>query len=566
MTFFNNLDRISNPYRINIKSYLEFKLNADRDYVVIWYGRISNGSSRKNALKMIDVIFLDIENSAQKSIAIPIELTTRLTIGTIWKNGETHYKYAFDDALVLIQQKAANLTHSNHYGISQAGGDYEFDLKNYPVKDIMNDTNSLLIINQNRQKVIIHPLTFFMAHYGASKEINRILLTYLWADIEEKLSLNYPDPETSDTILIPDDCVINDAVFLYHLKHSEYTNGLVSGLNAKTLRALINNKSRTAPLKINPYHEQQIDITFKGIELETDVILCTEITGMSMPQGDDISYTFYEHEINQVGANGLEAATRTYKPLFHKIDTNEVVVEANRDAGNSTTAIIRQRIATIGEIRRLVRVENTTIERVIQRQRSQVIPLTQPIPSAYAIGQRRGNDRDIGILKCLMTSKVITLENLSFKKLLKYAQSLKADPEYPQFHNMQIDCYKDGQLYGETVDNLNNRAENIYVLAIYILRLAIDGQVYYIFDCSIATGINTSGVAIKVDNDDHFRRSGVDAVLEQLFSNSGRLSNQDLISEEYGVIIKFKHTKTASSQWVRTVIDRLNQPDIEESV
>lgn len=560
MTFFNNLDRINNPYKVNVKSYLEPTLDTDREYALIWYGRISNGSNRRNAIKMIEVVFVDLKDSSQKRIKIPIELTTRLTIGSIWKNGETDYKYAFDDAIVSIEEKSANLTYSNHFGISKKKLDYEFNLKNYPVKNLKTDTSTLLVIHQDSHKVILHPLTFYMAHYGVSKEINRILLTYMWVDIEEKLNLNHPDPETSDTILITDNCVIGDAVFLHYLKHNEHTKRLVHALNARTRKSIRDNKDRDAPLKIAPYHEQQIDIGFKGIQLEADVILCTEITGMSMPQGDDIPYTFYEREKSIYESNNSQSATRTYKPLFHQIDVDKVVVEASKDAGNSTTAVIRQQIATIGEMRTLVQTENITIEQVIQKQRGEVIPLTQPIPSAYTVGDKRGNNREIGILKCLITSKVVTLENLSFQKLLKYAQSLSADPEYPQYRNMRIDCYSDNRLHGETSDTLNSTDIPSIVLAIYVLRLAVDGQVYYIFDCTIATGINTSGIAIKINNDNEFRRRGVEAVLEQLFSNSGRLIDQIELSEQYGLIIKFKHTRSDSSNWVRTALEKLNQP------
>lgn len=562
MTFFNNLDRISNPYKVNVKSYLNSILDNDKEYALIWYGRISNGSNRKNAIKMIDVVFLDLEDSSQRRVKVPLELTTRLTIGSIWKNGETDYKYVFDDATVSIEEKSSNLTYSNHLGINKKGLDYEFNLENYPVEKLETDTNTLLIVQQDNHKVIIHPLTFYMAHYGVSKEINRVLLTYMWPDIEDMLNLDYPAPETSDTILIPDNCVIGDSVFLHYLKYSEHTRRLVRALNSRTLKSIQEKRDRAAPLKAVPYHEQQIDIAFKGIQLEANVILCTEITGMSMPQGDDISYTFYEQE-NIYRSSDSQAARRTFKPLFHQVDLDKVVVEATKDAGNSTTAIIRQKISTIGEIRTLVRAENITIEQVIQRQRGEVMPLTSPIPSAYAVGARRGSNKDIGILKCLISSKVVKIENLSFKKLLKYAQLLRDDPEYPQYRNMRIDCYSDNRLHGEISNILNNTEINTVVLAIYILRLVVSGQAYYIFDCTIATGINTSGIAIKVSNDDEFRRCGVDAVLDQLSSNSGRLTDQVELSEQYGLIIKFKHTRSASSNWIRTALENLIQSSNE---
>lgn len=372
--FFKSYERIDNPYRIDVSQYTD-ELFTDIEYVVIWFGRIFRGSDRRNAVKLIEVIFLNLNNGFELGVKIPIELAHRLPIGSIWVNGVTRQKYDFDDGLAVIQQRSANLNYSNHFGVSKDNGKFEFDLNNYPVNGLEHDTNTLLVINQGSHKVLIHPLIFFMAHYGVSKEINRILLTYLWVDIEGKLNLCRPDPEVSDTIIVPDSCVIADAVFLYHLKHNQYTKKVTKELNTRVLDALQKNQNhrvpsqRSAPLKIVPYHEQQIEIGFKGITIEDGIILCTEITGMSMPQGAAINYALSEHESGEGNLDQDELSPRSYKPLFNKINTDEVVVEAESNAGNSTTAIVLQHIQTIGEIRELIRVENITIDQAIHRQR-----------------------------------------------------------------------------------------------------------------------------------------------------------------------------------------------------
>lgn len=567
--FFNGYERIDNPNKINIHDYTD-KLFNNHEYVAIWFGRITRGSNRQNAVKLIDVKFLSLSSGYVVKISLPIELVHRLTIGSIWVNGVTHQKFDFDDAFTLIKEKSGNLSYSNHFGISRNKGEYEFDLNSYPVDDLATDTNTLLVIKQGTQKVVIHPIIFYMAHYGVSKEVNRILLTYLWTDIEDKLNLNDPDPEISDTIVIPDDCVIADAVFLYYLKHDKHTKAVTKGLNKRVLDKLIETQRNTdsskqpeipsAPLKVVPYHEQQIEIGFKGIEIESDVILCTEITGMSMPRGDAIDYAFNEYETKKYDSEQSESSTRSYRPLFNKIDVNEVVVEAQSNAGNSTTAIVRQQIQTIGEMRELIRVENITIDQVIRRQNSQVIPLNEPIPSTYAVGNIGGGNKDVGILRSLIDSGVVEDRNPVFKKLLGYAQSLRADLEYPQYNDMLIDCYSHGQLYGETIEYLNRHNETSNVLSVYVLKLVANTGTYYIFDSSVVTGINTSGIGIKIDSDDDFENTGVNAVLEELFTNNGRLCDQEALEESYGLIVKFNHVKSENSNWIKTVLEKLNNP------
>lgn len=586
MTFFKSLDVISNPNPCYVDDTTAAKFFENKEYVVIWYGRIYLKSNRSNAIKLIEVIFLDILSGYQLRIKLPIEIALKVTIGSIWVNGKTHYKYDLDDFSTLIEAKSANLLHSNHFWVSETNRkamennnpkrkvNYEFDVSKYPVNGLDKDTNTLLVVRQGDYKILIHPLTFFVAHYGVSKEINRILLSYLFIDVEDMLNLNKPDPKTSDIVLIPDNCVIGDAVFLHHLKYDDYTKSKVKTLNNRVIQRfsepedldLLKPKPpRSASLKCEPYHEQPIEMTFEGFEIEAKVILCTEITGMSMPQGVDIPYAFEENSKSVFDPDRLQK--RAIKPLFHKINSNEIVVEVEKDAGNSTIAITRQRIVTIGEIRQLIKTENISSDQAIQSYNSKIIPLKEPIPSSYAVGGKKGSDSSVGIMQALISSGVVEEpKNLSFKKLLDYAKALRADVDHPKYNDIEIDCYTDidGRFHGEVVDNLNRHNESTNVISVYVLRIMTGGDVYYIFDCHMISGIMTSGTAIKVDSDARFRATGVSAVLNQLFTNNGRLRDQKELEALYAAMKSFNHTNGKTSNWIRTAIDNLKKGASDE--
>lgn len=555
--FFKGFDRIDYHAKLDTSNYYKGLFFRNKEYVVVWYGRIYRGSNRHNAVKLIEVIFVCLDDGYKLRIKVPIESAFCLHIGAILKNGEFIQKFAFDDAITLIEESAENVVYSNHYIVSKGKQAYEFDIEKYAVSEVEDDSNTLLVIKQDNYKVIIHPVTFYMAHYGVSKEVNRIAITYIWADVETYFNLNNPDPTTSDTILIPDNCVIGDAVFLHYLKHNQETKWKVKKLNERILDNIRKNKRNSSALKVEPYHQQPIEIAFKGIEIERNVMLCTEITGMSMPQGDDIHYAFNEYERQQGTTDNNEPSVRAYYPLFHNIEKDEVVIEAQKNAGNSTTAVVRQQIKTIGDIRKLVKDENITIDQAVIGKNRTVIPLSEPIPSSYAIGDRRGTDNTVGLLRVLISSEIISHENPSFKKLLKYAQSLKDNSSQPQYRSIQIDCYSNGKFHGEVVDHINKHDEIVAVVGIYVLRLIIDTKTYYFFDCNMASGIKTSGIAIKVDDSDQFFESGVDEILFQLFTNRGRLPQKDKWAEEYGNIVRFRHTRTDSSNWVTTALGNL---------
>ncbi len=560
MTFFRSLDKIANPNPCYVNDDDAIYFAKGVEYVVIWYGRIYPKSNRSNAIKLIEVVFFNTKNAKELKVKLPIEIALKVTIGSIWVNGETIHKYCFDDFSALIEAQSANLSHSNHYKIANTSKKYEFDLSKYPVRGLDKDGNTLLVVRQGDHKILMHPLTFYVAHYGVSKEINRILLSYLFIDVEDMLNLNKPDPKISDIVLIPDSCVIGDAVFLHYLKYDDYAKDKIMGLNRRVIQSLSNPEEsnplkpvKSASLKCEPYHDQPIEMTFKGFEIESKVILCTEITGMSMPQGEDIFYTFEESSKSDFDPDRLQK--RVIKPLFDKISSNEIVVEVEKDAGNSTIAVTRQRIATIGEIRQLIKTENISSDQAIQSYNSKIIPLKEPIPSSYAVGGKKGSDSSVGIMQALISSGAVDeLKNLSFKKLLNYAQSLKGITAY---RGVRIDCYRNGQLYGETTDELNrpNTAKN--VVAVYVLRIMTNSTTYYFFDCTIKTGIKTSGLAIKVTNDSEFQARGVGEVLSQLYDNDGRLSSLAALASSYGPIVRFNHASSESSNWVATAIGKL---------
>ena len=58
--------------------------------------------------------------------------------------------------------------------------------------DFKKDGNQLLVIQPkgDSKSYIVHPLHFFMAHYGYSSELKRILITDNWSKVEKKLHLN----------------------------------------------------------------------------------------------------------------------------------------------------------------------------------------------------------------------------------------------------------------------------------------------------------------------------------------------------------------------------------------
>lgn len=499
--------------------------------------------------------FLNSTTNKQVVVGVSIKSILKLPIGSIWVEGKCEEKYEFEtlytklDAYDNKKYKRPNLTYTNHYGISKDKGEYILKPDSYPVDDIKTDSNSNIVVHTDTVKIIIPSVLFFVAHYGVSKEINKVLISWHKQEVEERLNLN---DGYGDLITIPDRCVIADAVFLYYLKTNSYTKGLVWNLNKRMLA----NDKQYYSLKVEPYHKQDIQIKIAGLRIDDQTLLCTEILGMSMPQGDAIEYRIDKPNSATYG-DGIKPQTSRIRPIYNTVESDEILLEAERDANNITTAVVRHRIELIGKIRELVKGANLTLDEAVDSCKSKVIWLPQNKPDAYADGEDGNANGDIGRFEALVDSGAIHSIKNNFERLLRYAQDLKVTLRYAP---VIIDCVNvayDPIFIGETVRGMRSKKNDFQVRVVFVMRLITNLGVFYLFDCK-KEGSQTSGLVIKVIDQDGFTEDVIRQVVGRLFRGNGRLSDIAAISE-FGIIQYFKHTNGEDVNWVKTAIDNLEK-------
>lgn len=433
--FDSNGKKVKYMGMVNIKRYFEISLgsyyNPETEYIVLWYGKIYYHRRRKT----VQVYFLNSTTNKQVVVGVSIKSILKLPIGSIWVEGKCEEKYEFEtlytklDAYDNKKYKRPNLTYTNHYGISKDKGEYILKPDSYPVDDIKTDSNSNIVVHTDTVKIIIPSVLFFVAHYGVSKEINKVLISWHKQEVEERLNLN---DGYGDLITIPDRCVIADAVFLYYLKTNSYTKGLVWNLNKRMLA----NDKQYYSLKVEPYHKQDIQIKIAGLRIDDQTLLCTEILGMSMPQGDAIEYRI-DKPNSATHGDGIKPQTSRIRPIYNTVESDEILLEAERDANNITTAVVRHRIELIGTIRELVKGANLTLDEAVASCNSETIQLPQSKPDAYADREHGNANGDIGRFEALVDSGAIHSIKNNFERLLRYAQDLKVSLGYAP---VVIDC------------------------------------------------------------------------------------------------------------------------------
>lgn len=320
------------------------------EYIVIWYGSIINSNNRKNSSKLVDVFLSNMKGNFIIKVQVPLEVIPQMPIGSIWKNGKSQRKISLTKYRTVIQENLNNNEETNFKHLRRTEEinrkfftDFD-NLYNFPLS---NDYNTLIVKNDENENLtfIIHPLNFFNAHYGVSKQINRILLTYFWEDpqhpnsksVSKMLELDYYNPNSPSAVFIPNNLTIGDAVFLYHLRNDEYSLDIVRNLNARVLSNFFNNANKAKAanpnnlpphgysfLKISPYHNQPIYLEFEGLRLGENLVLCTNITGISLPIGEPVLFDI-EGSINYQQTNMEQGSTQSVKPLIQNLELEEIL-------------------------------------------------------------------------------------------------------------------------------------------------------------------------------------------------------------------------------------------------
>lgn len=531
-------------------------------YQVIWYKNLYDlGEGKKN--RRVEVVFAS-SNGFQISVKLPLDIILKVPIGSVWKNGLMVKELDTGQYVFSLQEAKGKSFHrpnvryiSQFYEKKQEEKQeeeqekYRANLilreKEYPVRGIDSEANTLIIVEQGELKFIIHPLIFFLTHYGSSKHINNVLVSHPWGDVNNNdhstvknlLELDYKNTQCSKAVLIPKSCLVSDAVILHYLREDEYTKRTVKEFNATTRQKLNDNKNKAGGISVKPYHQQSIEMLVKGIPLGGGIILCSEVLGMSLPRGEEIFYDF-KNSIQVVGASN----TQSFRPMYINIEKETIVVADTRGPNNSTTAVIRQKQKVLGDIRKISRNEGISLDEAF-RYETNSIPLREPIPDFFAPGSLVNTAGSVGMLKVFVDSGVEEYTDTNPHKILRYARQLKH-----YYKSVKIDCYLIEQGYKGEVVKLQESNDDRFPKTIYILRLIIDGKYYFVFDSQPLSILNVSGISgiiVKVISS----FDPEDSIYE-LFNNEGKFHNMDK-----GNIRIFNHmTKAKKTNWLRNALIR----------
>ena len=579
MSYFdeNNLERVRWHCSLNLENYFSKPLrgfyNEKHEYVVTWY---ENRLPLNKSKTLVEVTFINLTNPTYTNkagklcqsffvVALPINYLHKIPFGCIWKNGESEYKFKLKEFKVTFS-KNEGLTYEPLWKDKVS---HPFEVEKYVhssyLDDFKKDGNQLLVIKSesNNKSFIIHPLHFFMAHYGYSSELKRILITDNWDKVEKKLRLTEYFKDKG--VFVPNNLSTKDAIFLYHLKYDAYTKTVVKDV---TTRIILSKEKKSPNYLIPCWHDQLITLSFYGIELGNSV-LCCQITGISQPQGEPIN--LYYHSAIKVSKDGKkqdgdEPQYRTCK-YERELELEKLDITLD-NVNNLVIADVIEHLKLLGEKREINRIRLTQET----QQGNNVKFLNYDEPEDYGVGEKQGKMGTTGIANCFYdipnnqeTEGKSRLDTVwEHAKRLRYEQGAKVYWYTPKLGFNESDNFTLVSLQ-ETLNSLGQS----YPIATLILRVDIQQRTFFVLSFPARNEKANSGYSSVVyepqdikqflssEVDIHNRNENLFKLFVEIISSDGVSS--DYVDSKGGKMSLFRHVPAnkIENNWVWNGIKKL---------
>ncbi|KKA06310.1 hypothetical protein VP02_18925 [Pseudomonas ogarae] len=254
--------------------------------VVWWYERIKKNFEAQS-IPYVDVIFRYLdpndEPAGVTSAQIGVSRLGSFRLGTIWKDGKCIAETDLgEDQIFSVDFTEGAWSFLSLHGNQQPHSFFKKDypLRTQPTGDVLSTLISFPVPEGN---LLVPCVEFLYRCYGSTSDMARILTTYPWDEVVEKI---YADSEKDSTTWlvqpspdIPDD----DALLLASMRYDAYAENA-----AKLIYAQLDNahgrKLKETNLEVKPWFQGPARLRVRGRWInDHKTFLCFEVTGMSQP-------------------------------------------------------------------------------------------------------------------------------------------------------------------------------------------------------------------------------------------------------------------------------------------
>lgn len=581
------------------RNYTVNHFNKNFEYVVVWYDKdfiaptnASSSSNSNGTVTYIDVLFANLtepkyikngnEATSYLKLRIHINHIHKLPFGSIWKNGKSDERFVLNSYEVEVKDNYNIHSFSKAYFDMRVGA--EIDLKENPTSEetikrsqLINempfdstkyfekingyDKNQLINIEDGEHKIIVHPLSLFITHYGYSMDIKRIISRYNLDTIEKKLIPRNQQIEekmkaegVDEYVVLPPKFTQRDAVFLHQLKYNLDVWKKVERIH-NNIQEAKDNKKRN--VRIDFWH-QPLTLRVKGIPIGGK-ILCANIIGISEPKLNPINLVL-QPKRRLSADESIESQDFLTVRQYIPPDKIEDLNFTHNPVNNLTTLILLERLERIGDLVIINKITNGVFSKLIDDSTRFIKENT---PEELGIGEKIGRG-STGLAKGLFD--VREKDQSRFNKIWNHAK------EYSKQNHGTVRWFTFGQglqnyddFYVMSLSKLHSTPYNLYWPEyVLVIELLVGNSKYYVLEFGEVKlkGENQSkgfnGIIYKSDdNEDFFNKDGrLVELITNVVSLNGTL-NSEFTNNYQGKLALFKHPSSNSSNWIRNGINNL---------
>jgi len=384
------------PKQIELKT---LKHDDNKRYVLWWYGAICR-AMQKNHVPRVVVWFLQLHDDGKlgnfSSCKVALTSLGQLRMGSVWegKKSRIQVQYTKREFVVNFREKhwTDALSSAQHHAKTGAELIHQGA---YPLPYGARDRSKLLEMNSDRGTLLI-PCLEFLRCYGRDQEINRVLTTYGWNEVVNRLRLDKPVPSMAGfrTVDLPWFATDVDAHLLAHMRYESFTHRKVRGIHADIENELgpPSTRNKLAFPTIGPWFTGPARIEVEGLETLPGSFLGLRITGYSVPLKPSIH--ILRSEFPEVGDEGY--SDKPHPPRntreFGEDEITPIDDDLTPDHGTETLVIADPSI----------RMLEAAIVTKITTDKS--VPRGSPGPAAQAAtvgapGEAEGSGKGVGLAR-----------------------------------------------------------------------------------------------------------------------------------------------------------------------
>lgn len=366
--------------------------------VVWWYGPVKKNLRAGTVPKVIVFFrYLDDQNTLGKITKRDVALTHLglLRIGSVWHEGAcktyiAHDKAKFDVSFSQDGWQLITLADLQMAGLSHKA---EIDISMYFSEERAHKTYLIDFFLPNGKHLLIPCVEFFSRCYGSSSEVKRVLATYPWEKVKERLfrPLDAPTEPGTWPVKLNWRMQKGDAILLAHIIYDRYAE-----LAAKSIYAHIETDlSAGHPhslLRATPWFQGEGQLAVAGIPLDDgNAFLGLRVLGSTQPGGATIQREKEQRVATEEGKDNDTSIGLPSKRQPGVADIIDLTDDTEPDHGSSWLDIEEEKFAVLGKPRE-----------VIDKRRdrdSSANSQSTPMPgdeTIFSTGEAYGSGKDIG--------------------------------------------------------------------------------------------------------------------------------------------------------------------------